>query len=283
MKNLVRLAVAGALAAGYHSAVLAQTNPSGDNADLYLMVADPAANGGTGATFVEDLGASYSINTVLPSSDFVSGAALDPVAGPGNSILASAGLTAFINAADTAGQSLEWAIETVQFNGTPTTGAKKPGGEIGIFTAASASGATVSGMQLANLEDFATPFQGDYNYFSGTYTAGGKSYAWTSGSTGGNVWGAGGNSANGGSTNLYNQGPVQAGIGIGTAATLYGVTGNSTTGQLQSYIIGTDVELLANGTLEFVNTVPLPAAVWLFGSALLGLAGVGRRRLMAAG
>ncbi len=42
----------------------------------------------------------------------------------------------------------------------------------------------------------------------------------------------------------------------------------------------TDVQLTAGGVLQSVGAapVPLPAAVWLFGSGLLGLAGIGRRR-----
>jgi hypothetical protein len=40
--------------------------------------------------------------------------------------------------------------------------------------------------------------------------------------------------------------------------------------------------MLADGTLEAVGgAVPLPGAVWLLGSGLLGLAGIGRRRRSA--
>jgi hypothetical protein len=66
---------------------------------------------------------------------------------------------------------------------------------------------------------------------------------------------------------------------LGTDMNLYAMTGNTTksiAGQL--YTAGL-VTMTANGTLEEVpSSVPLPAAVWLLGSGLLGLAGVGRRR-----
>jgi hypothetical protein len=35
-------------------------------------------------------------------------------------------------------------------------------------------------------------------------------------------------------------------------------------------------------TIAGVSAVPLPAAVWLLGSGLLGLAGIGRRKKAAA-
>jgi hypothetical protein len=67
--------------------------------------------------------------------------------------------------------------------------------------------------------------------------------------------------------------------------TLFAVTGNNaTTGKVQSYILGT-VSVDALGNVSFAgNTapVPLPAAVWLLGSGLLGLFGVSRRRAAAA-
>jgi hypothetical protein len=66
---------------------------------------------------------------------------------------------------------------------------------------------------------------------------------------------------------------------LGTDINLYAMTpdnSKSTAGQL--YTAGL-VTMTANGTLEEVTSpVPLPAAVWLLGSGLLGLAGVGRRR-----
>jgi hypothetical protein len=51
-------------------------------------------------------------------------------------------------------------------------------------------------------------------------------------------------------------------------------------------VLGDNLTLSASGLLSVAAgsvtpPVPLPAAVWLFGSGLLGLLGVGRRRAAA--
>jgi hypothetical protein len=78
---------------------------------------------------------------------------------------------------------------------------------------------------------------------------------------------------------------------VGQSTTLYGVTGNATgSGAGHVYSLGTAtfgmVAGLGNDVLTFTgngtSAVPLPAAVWLLGSGLLGLAGVSRRRLATA-
>jgi hypothetical protein len=91
-------------------------------------------------------------------------------------------------------------------------------------------------------------------------------------------------SAGGTALNLYAGGLDMSGVAPGTAVTLYGVTGNGTAGgSTTAFSLGTAIFSLATDTLTFTGNggstpVPLPAAVWLLGSGLLGLAGVGRRR-----
>jgi len=72
---------------------------------------------------------------------------------------------------------------------------------------------------------------------------------------------------------------------LGSAGHFYFVTSNSggSSSQGRVYNLGS-IELDANGHLFStpISSVPLPAAVWLFGSGLLGLVGIGRRRQVAA-
>jgi hypothetical protein len=278
MKNLVRFAVAGAMLAGFATAQ-AQSLPSTGSSDLWLFVADTS----TGTTFAEDLGSSASINKLLPTSsllpastDFSSN---QPVSLKGASlnIAASSGLSTFLGS--TGSDTLEWGVLGAQY--PTTTNAKAvteaPGGIVVL-----ASEPTIQGSQLAqdsfgNIQTVASSFNNDLAFVNGS----GVSLKWSAGTSTTSIWGSGVGDV-GGSTSLYGQGPDQSGIALGQSVSLFGITGDGGKGQLQTYDLGDNLTLSANGTLTISNAstspVPLPAAVWLFGSGLLGLLGVGRRR-----
>lgn len=277
MKNLIRLSVVGAMVAA-GGVVHAQSLPSSGSADLWLFVSDQSA----GTTFAEDTG--ISVNTLLSSSNFQSGANLVDVA-ESQTVTASAALSSYINAASAASQTLDWGVEAVQYPTSTSNGvAKITGNDIGIGSSIDPNaGAGFSGMFLANLENWSGGFNNDVTYLLPSYVANGTSYTFSNGTNLGNVWGASYVTSQGGSTNEYGQGPDEFGNTLGSSATLYGVTGNGNTGTVQSYVLGgaNGVELSSIGTLTIGGAapVPLPPAVWLFGSGLLGLVGVGRRRL----
>lgn len=284
MKKLIGIAVAGALALGYQASALAQATPDSDNADIWLFVADPA----TQTTFAEDTG--IAISSIMPTYN---GSTVDP-AYVTNANLLSGVFTANINKGPSTALSnfissngasnLEWAIEAVQYNTSSFTAAKKPGSVIGL-TDNNANPAQIGGMQLSgNLEPWGSSFDPDVLYLDNTLATGGSTYAWSAGGSAGQVWGGPPGASSAGSTTEYGQGPDQSGVGLGTQATMYGVTGNLTTGQVQSYILG-QLELTATGTLETISNVtqtPLPGALLLFGSGLVGLIGIGRRRSAAS-
>jgi hypothetical protein len=275
MKTLIRFAVAGALLAGYATAQ-AQNLPDTGNSDLWVFVSDPTAK----TTFAEDTG--LSLSSLLPTSSLVAGANLNTSINPVFSVAATSGLASYISAANAAGHTLQWGVEGVQFPGSISgAGFKKPGGFVVLFDDLNAVGSNIAqGTVQPTLQNIGAGVESDLTYLKQTYTAGGKVYAWADGANSGNVWGAS-TGGNGGSTDLYGQEFDQAGIALGTTNTLYGLTGNGGPGQVQSYILGTNLTVTADGTLK-VGAVPLPAAVWLLGSGLLGLFGVGRRRAAAA-
>lgn len=93
-------------------------------------------------------------------------------------------------------------------------------------------------------------------------------------------------------TNLLGQtaigGTKTAGTVGGSALDFYQIvtSGSAATKQTQVQFANANGAatwtLAANGDLQYVAPVPLPAAVWLLGSGLLGLLGVGRRKVLSA-
>lgn len=278
MKNFVRLAVAGAIAAGYSVGAFAQLGPAVPNApssapaDLWVFVADPAAND----TFAVDTG--ISLNSLQPGS-YTSGAKLANDTNGGFSVT-SAALASFV-ASSADPSALTYGLLGAQFQQEiPQSPASQTAGQdLATFSAATTTAASkVTGMTFANLATVNTGFNDNVNYLLSTYTQGGTVYSYAAGSSTGQVWG-GSSGLLAGSTSLYGQGPTQAGVNLGTATNLYDLTGNNNSGDAQSYLLGT-LTVSANGTITNIAPapVPLPAAVWLLGSGLLGLFGVGRRR-----
>jgi hypothetical protein len=276
MKTLIRLAVTGALIAG-GSTAFAQNLPSSDDADLWLVVSN-----GTSSTFEEDTG--ISIASLEPAT-FSSGANL--VSDPQTiNVPETAALASYLAANSTA-PGLEWSVQAVQYGSTgPSASANRPAGdEIGLFATQNTGANTLNFSKLAG---YAGGFNSDMQYLQSTYTAGGTVYLWSAGTSTGNAWGFNSGLSGPGSTTEYGFGPNTANVAPssvtpGTAAptadqeALYLLTGNGGTGTTQSYLLG---ELqLNNGVLTNVPVpTPIPAALWLFGSGLLGLVGVGRRR-----
>jgi hypothetical protein len=271
MNILVKTAVAGALVLGATSA-FALGVPNTNSSDLILVVENLSTN----ATYALDTG--ISIDSIFPTGSIVKGASLaTTIAGINQTINASPALQAFLAANPAAGDG--WTIEAGQFNGggvnnSTNSNSNAVGAAKMIFSSnlGTTNNGVVQSLVLGNLTAFENGINTDL-------TTGGLLNALTTGTE-----------TNG--TGLYPTAAQQKYGLIGapdmsslgnTAQQLFAFTGSAAAGALTSYILGT-VSLDTNGNLTFAanaSAVPLPAAVWLFGSGLMGLVGVSRRRKAA--
>jgi hypothetical protein len=268
MKNtILKSAVVGALALGGSSA-FALTAPSTGASDLILLV----SNTTTAATYLLDTG--ISIDSVLPTGSLVSGAVLNTsLPGLTGSSGPSTMLANFLSANPASGDV--WTLEAGQYQGTATTGSDQtPGVAKAIFTspALTTTNSNATTKTLINLNNFENGINQDVIQNTGGLFPLNTSTETTAGS-----FSASGTKKYGFLTVADSQAP-------GTTSELFGFTANGSTGKLQSYLLGT-ASLSTTGTLTFTgnpsSAVPLPAAVWLFGSGLMGLVGVSRRRKAA--
>jgi hypothetical protein len=282
MNIIVKSAVAAALALGATGAY-ALGIPANNSSDLVLVIQN---NITPANVYVLDTG--ISIDSLMPTSGLAapnSGTTLSTaIAGINASIAASPTLQAFLAANPAANDG--WTIESGQYaGGTPTTNATngntKVTGSGKVVFASPSNQANIPNLTLANLQSVANGVQSELTAptdalgLSPLLTA-------TEASTGA--------SYSVGAQTKYGLFGVSDLAALGsTAVTLYGLTGDVATGQpaagIQTYILGS-ATLATNGQLTFaantVSAVPLPAAVWLFGSGLMGLVGVSRRRKAAA-
>jgi hypothetical protein len=280
MNILLKSAIAGALALGATGAYAIGV-PATNSSDLILVV----ENNATQVTYAYDTG--VTLNSLLPAGSYVSGAVLSTaLPGLNTTISATSTLQTFLQSNPASGDS--WALEGAQFNGSTTGGAptntvtKGVGKALGVFASGigTINASAVSQEQLGAFQLYLGGLQASVGQSNGgmfplttstettaaqyTNDAAAPSAAAKYGMIGANDMSA-----------------------LGTSVQLFGFTGNGGTGTLQSYILGT-AGVDASGNLTFTGNgttppppVPLPAAVWLFGSGLMGLVGISRRRKTA--
>ena len=269
MNTLIKAAIAGALSLGATGAFAATGQPWSNSSDLILVV----ENASTHAAYALDTG--ITLNSVLPTGSLVSNATLNTsLAGINDAISASPALQSFLAANPAAGDA--WTLEGGQWNGGGSASAtnsntKAPGAAKAVFTSdnGTVNNTNVTTKTLGNMQSFLNGLNTDI--IAGGGLNGLESASETSSATGS----LSADARYGFWTNMDFS-------SLGSAAIqLFGFSGNNTTGKLQSYILGT-ATLDANGNLTIKGSAtPLPAAVWLLGSGLLGLFGVSRRRATA--
>jgi hypothetical protein len=290
MKTMIKLILAGATLAsvGVANAAgpIAVTPATGGEtgSDLVLFVTDTANN----ATFTQDLGVNVNSLGVTQTS-----VAADVAANKGysigtNDLIGSLSNPVGSNGVDSALASFLGANSGGTFvygilgasigNGTASAGEARSVSTISGTPTDAVNGTGNSGLLYGaenSSPDAVTASQSVNSWFG----------AVNLGNPGGTAYGAksGGNGLQAaqtlGTANDY---------ALGTSVYLYEIasTGNSNQ-DAYWYASSTAISVSATGVISgFAGTppppVPLPAAVWLFGSGILGLFGIGRRRVTAS-
>jgi hypothetical protein len=271
-KILVGLAVAAALTGGMAQAAI--TNPGAGTGEVIELVVD----NNNGQVYAR--GTEVTFDQVLPtgalqsSTSYPVGTPPIPTGFTFAPIKADGALQTFLaqdGGSDTFSYALIGAGQNLG-NASPQLGPNKPGGNVMEFTSLN----TVAAGNLTVMTGTAV---------SNAVAAVKTDVTTLNGIIGGNP--GDGTSANvsaqfNGNTSAFvqlygNNTPVLA--SLGQDMNLYAMTGNGSPSAAGQVYTGGLVEMLSNGTLEAVGAaVPLPGAVWLFGSGLLGLAGIRRRR-----
>jgi hypothetical protein len=258
MNLTLKLAVASALALGAVSANATVALNSTGSSTVILFAEVVNSSDTAVASFAENTGVSVA----------------SAYAGTNAFIAADSNLNALF-AADVSGDTLVWGVEGGQYTGGNTAGAQAVAGSTTNVTTANntnlitGKGSSVLAAQntvLGNSITFLNANLGTNSSVEGASPA--AAGIWDI--TGGNQ--------------IYNwngNGPTSNIAGVGTTA-LYDMTGTGSAGSKLALVSNGTVTLSAAGLTFATSPVPLPPAVWMFGSGLLGLVGVARRKSLKA-
>jgi hypothetical protein len=274
MNTTIKLGVATALAFGAVAAHASIALPASGSSDAILF-AEVLTSGGT-------VVASYAGDTGVSISTLAAG-----LTGTTTVLGSDANLTALF-AADVGTDTLVWAVEGGQYTGAAsTTNFGTTGAAQFITTSTGNSTSKLAGDNTTNLTHWSalststTAGIGNINTNIAA-EAGNPSTSSVEGSSaaGAGVWDS---ATPSGIEGWYSNGAVTSNT-LGGSENLYYVTGNGgATAKVAYSVIGTASLSAAGLTLSGASSppppVPLPPAVWLLGSGLLGFAGVARRRL----
>jgi hypothetical protein len=263
MNTLVKMGVASALALGYVSAHAGAVIPTSSNPGDVFLFADVISGGSVISAFAADTTVTVNGATGV-SGSLTNGQTLY---GP------STNLASLIALGSQAGNTIQWAV---MGGGGETSGALQF-----VTTDTQSTLASITGRSGVNAGHWQSGMIATAQLLNTNSGANPDVLASSAGGAAGWDPTVIGNNA----ANWYSNGPITEATGLGVAANLYGVTalGSTSTTALVPTLLGT-VTLSASGLVfsTAAAPVPLPAAIWLLGSGLLGLFGIGRRKATAA-
>jgi hypothetical protein len=266
MNTLAKIGVAGALAMGYVSAHAGAVVPSSSSPGDVFLFADVINSSGS---VISAFGADTTIavnNATGVTGNLTNGQTLYG---------ASTNLASLISLGSQAGNTISW---TVMGGGSQVSGALQF-----VTTDTNPTLATMTGRSGVNAGHWQTGMINTAQLLN-TNTGANPDVLATAAAGAANWDPTADNTGTNNAANWYLNGPTNDVTGLGSAK-LYGVTavGSNSTNLLGVSVLG-NVSLTAAGLVFSTATapVPLPAAIWLLGSGLLGLFGIGRRKAIAA-
>jgi hypothetical protein len=271
MKTLLGLAIAGTLLGAGTAGAFTVTDPATGAGDLILFIQDVTTN----QTYARDTGISLASVYAVDSTGANTAPALNV------NVTADANLTTFLGSL-TKTDTLQWAVEGGNWTGSGSTALAPIGQERIVTTSGTGNATAVSQSSFTSkFVNFAVEVS-NLNAFGLLDPTGSTHETGVKATSGDGIWG-GPNGVSG--DTVWYQALDNSGIPITASQSLYGLTGNGTKGGVaKNSLLGTlSLDSLGNLTSAGGSPppVPLPAALWVFGSGLLGLFGVGRRRSTA--
>jgi hypothetical protein len=265
MNTIVKLGVASAMAFGAVAAHASISLPSSGSSDL-LLFAEVVNGSSVIASYGGDTGVAMPAwnGTLTTQTTNTSDAALSALFAADNTV---------------AGDSIIYAVMGGYETKLASNGNFKTSGVANFATtgtlAAVQNTNTTNLVAWDSLKGTIGTLNTNINTYNTAHSISGNSAEAASAANAG-IWDQGNT---GGVIGWFGNGPLTALTQGSGAQTLYGVTGVGTTTTPVGYSSLGTVNLTAGG-LQIVGTsaVPLPAAVWLLGSGLIGLAGIGRRK-----